>query len=83
MYQVQQVIQLLNATKHLCLERDVQKLKHQHLQWSKINVLKNIMKFKLPSCIPLTPQMAPYPIQRVISDGGELWNASFFPHFDF
>jgi len=25
MYQVQQVIQLLNATKHLCLERDVQK----------------------------------------------------------
>jgi hypothetical protein len=28
MYQVQQVIQLLNATKHLCLERDVQKLKH-------------------------------------------------------
>jgi len=27
--------------------------------------------------------MAPYPIQKVIGDGGELWNASFFPHFDF
>jgi len=27
--------------------------------------------------------MAPYPIQRVIGDGGKLWNASFFPHFDF
>jgi hypothetical protein len=27
--------------------------------------------------------MAPYPIQRVIGDGGELWNASIFPHFDF
>jgi len=27
--------------------------------------------------------MAPYPIQRIIGDGGELWNASFFPHFDF
>jgi hypothetical protein len=25
MYQVRQAIQLLNATKHLCLERDVQK----------------------------------------------------------
>jgi hypothetical protein len=31
MYQVQQTIQLLNATKHLCLERDVQRLKCQHL----------------------------------------------------
>jgi len=27
--------------------------------------------------------MAPHPIQRVIGDGGELWNASFFPHLDF
>jgi len=27
--------------------------------------------------------MAPYPIQRVIGDGGELWNASILPHFDF
>jgi hypothetical protein len=27
--------------------------------------------------------MAPYPIQRVIGGGGELRNASFFPHFDF
>ncbi len=27
--------------------------------------------------------MAPYPIQRVIGDGGELWSASFFPRFDF
>jgi hypothetical protein len=56
MYQVQQAIQLLNATKHLCLKRDVQKLKHQHPQWSEIDVLKNIMKFKLPPSIPLTPQ---------------------------
>jgi hypothetical protein len=24
--------------------------------------------------------MAPYPIQRVIGDGGELWNALFFLH---
>jgi hypothetical protein len=32
MYQVRQVIQLLNATKHLCLERDVKKLKRQHPQ---------------------------------------------------
>jgi hypothetical protein len=22
--------------------------------------------------------MAPYPIQKIIGDGGELWNASFF-----
>jgi hypothetical protein len=56
MYQVQQVIQLLNATKHLCLERDVKRLKCQHLQWSEIDVLRNIMKFKLPLSIPLTPQ---------------------------
>jgi hypothetical protein len=56
MYQVQQAIQLLNATKHLCLKRNVQKLKHQHPQWSEIDVLKNIMKFKLPPSIPLTPQ---------------------------
>jgi hypothetical protein len=27
--------------------------------------------------------MAPHSIQIVIGDGGELWNASFFPHFDF
>jgi len=26
--------------------------------------------------------MAPYPIQRVVGDGAELGNASFFPHFD-
>jgi len=32
MYQMQQAIQLLNVTKHLCLERDVQKLKCQHPQ---------------------------------------------------
>ncbi len=56
MYQVQQIFQLLNATKHLCLERDVQRLKRQHPQWSEIDVFKNIMKFKLPPCIPLTPQ---------------------------
>ncbi len=56
MYQVQQAIQLLNATKHLCLERDVQRLKCQRLQWSKIDVFKNIMKFKLPPSIPLMPQ---------------------------
>ncbi len=56
MYQVRQIFQLLNATKHLCLERDVQILKRQHPQWSKIDVFKNIMKFKLPPCIPLTPQ---------------------------
>jgi len=56
MYQVQQAIQLLKATKHLCLERDVQRLKHQHPQWSKIDVFKNIMKFKLPPSIPLMPQ---------------------------
>ncbi len=31
MYQVRQVIQLLNATKYLCLERDVQRLKRQRL----------------------------------------------------
>jgi hypothetical protein len=43
MYQVQQVVQPLNATKHLCLERDVQRLKCQHFQWSKIDVLKNII----------------------------------------
>jgi len=30
MYQVRQEIQLLNATKHLCLEKDVQILKCQH-----------------------------------------------------
>jgi hypothetical protein len=35
---------------------DVQRLKCQHLQWSKIDVLKNIMKFKLPPSIPLMPQ---------------------------
>jgi hypothetical protein len=29
-YQMQQAIQLLNGIKHLCLERDVQRLKHQH-----------------------------------------------------
>jgi len=46
----------LNARKHLCLERDVQRLKHQHPQWSKIDVLKNIVKFKLPPSIPLAPQ---------------------------
>jgi hypothetical protein len=56
MYQVRQAIQLLNVTKHLCLERDVQRLKRQHLQWSEIDVLRNIMKFKLPPSIPLTPQ---------------------------
>ncbi len=56
MYQVRQAIQLLNATKHLCLERDVQRLKCQHPQWLEIDVLKNIMKFKLPPSIPLTPQ---------------------------
>jgi len=27
--------------------------------------------------------MAPYPIQRVIGDDGELWNASSFFHFNF
>jgi len=27
--------------------------------------------------------MAAHSIQIVIGDGGELWNASFFPHFDF
>ncbi len=53
---MRQVIQLLNATKHLCLERDVQRLKCQHPQWLKMDVLKNIMKFKLPPSIPLTPQ---------------------------
>jgi hypothetical protein len=56
MYQVRQAIQLLNATKYLCLKRDVQRLKRQHLQWSKIDVLKNIVKFKLPPFIPLMPQ---------------------------
>jgi hypothetical protein len=56
MYQLQQAIQLLNATKHLCLERDVQKLKRQHPQWLEIDVLRNIMKFKLPPSIPLMPQ---------------------------
>ncbi len=53
---MQQAIQLLNITKHLCLERDVQRLKCQHPQWSKIDVLKKIMKFKLPPSIPLIPQ---------------------------
>jgi hypothetical protein len=56
MYQVRQAIQLLNDTKHLCSERDVQRLKHQQIQWLKIDVFKNIMKFKLPPFIPLTPQ---------------------------
>jgi hypothetical protein len=56
MYQVQQAIQLLNATKHLCLEKDVQRLKCQHPQWSEIVVLKNIMKFKLPPSTPLMLQ---------------------------
>ncbi len=56
MYQVQQAILLLNATKHLCLEKDVQRLKRQHPQWSEIDVLKNIMKFKLPPSIPLMLQ---------------------------
>ncbi len=56
MYQMRQAIQLLNATKHLCLERDVQRLKRQHPQWSNFDVLKNIMKFKLPLSIPLMPQ---------------------------
>ncbi len=46
----------MNVTKHLCLERDVQRLKHQHLQWSEIDVFNNIMKFNLPPSIPLTPQ---------------------------
>jgi hypothetical protein len=62
---------------------DVERLKRQHFQWSKIDVFKNIMKFKLPLSIPLMPQWHPYPIQRIIGDGGELWNASFYPHFDF
>jgi hypothetical protein len=56
MYQVQRTIQLLNVIKHLCLERDVQRLKCQHPQWLEIDVLKNIMKFKLPSSIPLMSQ---------------------------
>jgi hypothetical protein len=56
MYQVQQAIQLLNATKHLCLERNVQRLKLQHPQWSKIDVFRNVIKFKLPPFIPLTLQ---------------------------
>ncbi len=56
MYQVRQEIQLLNVTKHLCLERDVQRLKRQHPQWSEIDVLRNITKFKLPPSIPLMPQ---------------------------
>jgi len=32
MYQMRQAIQLLNVTKHLYLERDVQRLKCQHPQ---------------------------------------------------
>jgi len=39
------------------LKKDIQRLKHQQPQWSKIDVLKNIMKFKLPPSIPLTPQL--------------------------
>jgi hypothetical protein len=39
---MRQAIQLLNATKHSCLERD--------------DVLENIVKFKLPPSIPLTPR---------------------------
>ncbi len=56
MYQVRKIIQLLNAIKHLCLDKNVQRLKRQHPQWSKIDVLRNIMKFKLPPSIPLMPQ---------------------------
>jgi hypothetical protein len=53
---VRQVVQLLNARKHLCLERDVQILKCQHPQWLVIDVLRNITRFKLPPSIPLTSQ---------------------------
>jgi len=56
MYPVRQAIQLLNVTKHLCLERDVQRLIRQHPQWLETDVFKNIMEFKLPPSIPLTPQ---------------------------
>jgi hypothetical protein len=56
MYQMRQAIQLLNVIEHLCLERDVQRLKCQHFQWSEIDVLRNLMKLKLPPSIPLTPQ---------------------------
>ncbi len=35
MFQVRQAIQLLNVTKHLCLKRDVQRLKRQHPQMVK------------------------------------------------
>ncbi len=56
MYQVRQALQLLNVTKHLCLEKDVQRSKCQHHQWSEIDILNNIMKFKLAPSIPLTPQ---------------------------
>jgi len=65
---VRQAIQLLNVTKHLCLEKDVKNLKRQHPQWSEIDIFRNIMKFKLP----INATMAPYPIQNVIGDGGEL-----------
>jgi hypothetical protein len=56
MYQMQQAIQLLNVKKHLCLERDVQRLKRQHVQWLESDVLENIMNFKLPPFVPLTSQ---------------------------
>ncbi len=56
MYQVRQTIQELNATKHLCTERDVQRLKCQCHQWLDFDVRNNIMKFKLPPSIPLMPQ---------------------------
>ncbi len=56
MYQVQQANQELNVTKHLCLERDVQRLKCQCHQWLEIDVRNNIMKFKLPPSIPIMPQ---------------------------
>ncbi len=66
----------MNATKHLCLERDVQRLKHQHLRWLEIDYSK-FSEFQVTTLYSINVTMAPYPIQRITGDGGEIGNASF------
>jgi len=63
------------------LQKDVERLKCQHPQWLEIDISK-YHEVQITTLHSINATMAPYPVQRVISDGGKLWNASILPHFD-
>jgi hypothetical protein len=56
MYDLPQSLQLIKETSRTCLDKDIKKCKTQNPKMSEEDILKQIVKYNLPTNIPSTPQ---------------------------